>query len=42
MLGLRLPEEERTAAEILGRGAEAAPAVVELLDSIGLLHGAGR
>ena len=36
-LGLRLPAEERTAAEILGRGAEAAPAVVDLLERIGVL-----
>ena len=29
--GLRLPAEERTAAEVLGQGPEAAPAVVDLL-----------
>jgi electron transfer flavoprotein beta subunit len=37
-LGLRLPEDERTQAQVLGRGADAAPAVVEILDSIGLLR----
>jgi electron transfer flavoprotein beta subunit len=36
-LGLRLPAEERTAAEILGQGADAAPAVVDLLERIGVL-----
>ena len=36
-LGLRLPEEERTQAEVLGRGADAAPAVVDLLQRIGVL-----
>jgi electron transfer flavoprotein beta subunit len=36
-LGLRLPAEERTAAEIIGRGPEAAPAVVDLLERIGVL-----
>jgi electron transfer flavoprotein beta subunit len=36
-LGLRLPAEERTAAEVLGEGPEAAPAVVDLLQRIGLL-----
>jgi electron transfer flavoprotein beta subunit len=36
-LGLRLPAEERTAAEVLGHGPEAAPAVVDLLQRIGLL-----
>ena len=34
---LRLPEEERSQAEIIGRGAEAAPAVVDLLERIGVL-----
>jgi electron transfer flavoprotein beta subunit len=34
---LRLPEEERTAAEVIGNGAAAAPAVVELLQRIGVL-----
>ncbi len=34
---LRLPEEERSQAEILGRGADAAPAVVDLLQRIGVL-----
>jgi electron transfer flavoprotein beta subunit len=36
-LGLRLPAEERSAAEVIGRGAEAAPAVVDLLQRIGVL-----
>jgi electron transfer flavoprotein beta subunit len=36
-LGLRLPAEERTQAEVLGRGADAAPAVVDLLQRIGVL-----
>jgi electron transfer flavoprotein beta subunit len=36
-LGLRLPAEERTAAEVLGHGPDAAPAVVNLLQRIGLL-----
>jgi electron transfer flavoprotein beta subunit len=34
---LRLPQEERTAAEVIGTGAGAAPAVVELLQRIGVL-----
>jgi electron transfer flavoprotein beta subunit len=34
---LRLPQTETTAAEVLGQGAEAAPAVVDLLDRIGVL-----
>ena len=34
---LRLPKAEVTAAEISGRGPEAAPAVVDLLDRIGML-----
>jgi electron transfer flavoprotein beta subunit len=38
LVGLRLPAEERSAAEVLGRGPEAAPAVVALLDSMGLLR----
>jgi electron transfer flavoprotein beta subunit len=37
MLGLRLPAEERSAAEILGHGADAAPAVVDLLRQLGLV-----
>jgi electron transfer flavoprotein beta subunit len=37
MLGLRLPAEERSAAEVLGRGPAAAPAVVDLLEKIGVL-----
>jgi electron transfer flavoprotein beta subunit len=36
-LRLRLPAEERTAAEVLGQGADAAPAVVDLLQRIGVL-----
>ena len=36
---LRLPKEERTAAEVIGRGADAAPAVVDLLARIGVLDG---
>lgn len=36
-LGLRLPAEERTAAEVLGHGLDAAPAVVDLLEKIGVL-----
>jgi len=36
-LGLRLPAEERTAAEVIGRGPEAAPAVVDLLERIGVV-----
>jgi hypothetical protein len=38
MIGLRLPQEERSAAEVIGRGAEAAPAVVDLLERIGVLR----
>jgi electron transfer flavoprotein beta subunit len=34
---LRLPAEERTAAEIIGRGPEAAPAIADLLQRLGLL-----
>jgi electron transfer flavoprotein beta subunit len=34
---LRLPAEDRTAAEVLGQGPEAAPAVVDLLERIGVL-----
>jgi electron transfer flavoprotein beta subunit len=36
-LGLRLPEEERAQAEILGNGPDSAPAVVDLLVRIGVL-----
>jgi electron transfer flavoprotein beta subunit len=36
-LRLRLPAEERTAAEVIGEGPEAAPAVVDLLERIGVL-----
>ena len=34
---LRLPEQVGSQVEILGRGAEAAPAVVDLLERIGVL-----
>jgi electron transfer flavoprotein beta subunit len=34
---LRLPQEQRSEAEILGRGADAAPAVVDLLERIGVV-----
>jgi electron transfer flavoprotein beta subunit len=34
---LRLPAEERTQAEVIGAGPEAAPAVVDLLQRIGVL-----
>jgi electron transfer flavoprotein beta subunit len=34
---LRLPAEERIAAEVIGRGPEAAPAIVDLLERIGVL-----
>jgi electron transfer flavoprotein beta subunit len=37
-LRLRLPAEERTAAEVIGQGPDAAPAVVDLLERIGVLH----
>ena len=36
---LRLPKEEITAAEVIGRGPDAAPAVVDLLARIGVLDG---
>jgi electron transfer flavoprotein beta subunit len=36
---LRLPKEETTSADIIGRGPEAAPAVVDLLKRIGVLDG---
>lgn len=36
-LGLRVPVEQRAAVEILGRGADAAPAVVDMLERIGVL-----
>jgi len=36
-LRLRLPDEQEHEAEILGRGPEAAPQVVELFDRLGLL-----
>jgi electron transfer flavoprotein beta subunit len=36
-LGLRLPAEERTAAEVIGHGPEAAPAIVDLLERIGVV-----
>lgn len=34
---LRLPAEERTAAEVIGHGPDAAPAVVDLLERLGVL-----
>jgi hypothetical protein len=34
---LRLPAEEHTAAEVIGRGPEAAAAVVDLLEKIGVV-----
>ena len=37
MRRLRLPAEERTAAEVLGQGPDAAPAVVDMLERIGVL-----
>jgi electron transfer flavoprotein beta subunit len=40
-LGLRLPVRKETTAELLGRGPEAAPAVVELFRQLGLLGGSG-
>jgi electron transfer flavoprotein beta subunit len=36
-LGLRLPAEERSAAEVIGHGPDAAPAVVDLLQRIGVV-----
>ncbi len=36
--GLRLPEKRHSEAQILGRGPDAAPAVVDLLASIGVLR----
>jgi electron transfer flavoprotein beta subunit len=36
-LRLRLPAEERTAATVIGQGTDAAPAVVDLLEKIGVL-----
>jgi electron transfer flavoprotein beta subunit len=36
---LRLPKAETTAAEVIGRGPEAAPAIVDLLTRIGVLDG---
>jgi hypothetical protein len=32
-----VPVEHRAAVEVLGRGAEAAPAVVDMLERIGIL-----
>ena len=37
-LGLRLPAEQGTTVEIIGRGPDAAPAVVDLLARIGVLR----
>jgi electron transfer flavoprotein beta subunit len=36
---LRLPKEERTAAQVIGQGPDAAPAVVDLLAKIGVVDG---
>jgi electron transfer flavoprotein beta subunit len=36
-LGLRVPVEQRAAVEVLGHGAEAAPAIVDMLERIGLV-----
>ena len=36
-LRLRLPAEERSAAQVIGHGPEAAPAVVDLLEKIGVI-----
>jgi len=36
-VGLRLPEEQGTSVEVLGRGPDAAPAVVDLLVRIGVI-----
>jgi len=41
-IGLRLPEEERTAAEVVGQGPEAAAAVVDLFERIGVLRQGAR
>ena len=37
MRQLRLPAEEKTQAEVIGQGADAAPAVVDLLEKLGVL-----
>jgi electron transfer flavoprotein beta subunit len=37
MVVLRLPDEQRSEAEVIGRGADAAPAVVDLLEKLGVL-----
>jgi electron transfer flavoprotein beta subunit len=37
-IGLRLPQEERSAAEVIGQGPEAAGAVVDLLENIGVVR----
>ena len=36
-LGLRVPEGERKQAEVLGTGVDAVPALVALLDELGVL-----
>jgi electron transfer flavoprotein beta subunit len=38
LIGLRLPEDEGAEVEVLGHGAEAAPAIVEMLSRIGVLR----
>ena len=37
-IGLRLPQEDRTRAEVIGQGPEAAIAVVDLLERIGVVR----
>jgi electron transfer flavoprotein beta subunit len=37
-IGLRLPQEERSAAEVIGQGPESAGAVVDLLEKIGVVR----
>jgi electron transfer flavoprotein beta subunit len=37
-IGLRLPQEERTRAEVIGQGPEAAEAIVDLLVKIGVVR----
>ena len=36
-LGLRVPEGERKQAEVLGTGVDAVPALVSMLDELGVL-----
>jgi electron transfer flavoprotein beta subunit len=37
-IGLRLPQEDRTRAEVIGQGPEAAGAIVDLLERIGVVR----